>query len=115
MENDLAAWVTQQLNSRDWSQRKLAREAGLSHSHVANVIAGNRNPTFEFCYAIAKALGEPPAKVFRIAGLFDSEPSPDDPTLEELSNLIKNLSPAARREVLAYVRFRYQQERESRS
>lgn len=54
---------------REWSQRELARQAGISHSAIANVVAEQRKPTWDFCAAIAKPLDKTPMEVFQLAGL----------------------------------------------
>jgi transcriptional regulator with XRE-family HTH domain len=89
METKMATWINSRLIELDWSQRELARRAGLSPATVSNVVAGRTGVTFDFCAAIGKALGEKPETMFRAAGLlppvFDAaELSEDEYRLIEL-------------------------------
>lgn len=63
----LSEWLTEEIRFRSWSMRELARRAGLSHSAVSLVIAG-QPPTWDFCAAIAPPLEISPIEVFLIAG-----------------------------------------------
>ena len=60
MKNELVPWLSTQLKGRAWSQRELARRAGLSGTAVSTVLSRQRNPGWDFCLAIAEPLGEPP-------------------------------------------------------
>lgn len=66
-------------------------------------------PSPDFCLKIASALGESPEKVMRLAGILPSPPASEDEELEELLDLARGLSPEDRKEILSYIRFRYQQ------
>ncbi|MCL4299477.1 MAG: helix-turn-helix domain-containing protein [Anaerolineae bacterium] len=113
MSDELKAWLSQELERRKWSHTELARQAGLSQAMVSRILSGERNASINFCHKIAAVLGEPPEKILRLAGILPSSPTPEeDPTLTELQDLIRNLPPAKRREVLRYVRFLYQSEDE---
>lgn len=69
MRNKLINWITGELDRRSWSQRELARRAGIDVSGISTVLSEQRAPTFDFCEAIAKPLDCDPVEVFRIAGL----------------------------------------------
>lgn len=108
MSEELRAWLSQELERRNWSQRELARRTGFNHSFVSKTLAGDRSPSNEFCLKVAQVLGEAPEKLFRLAGILP--PSDDDPTLVELIELARGLPPEDREELLKYARFRYQQQ-----
>lgn len=76
VDNKLSTWLVNQLNDRNWSHRELGRRAGVSGAAVSRVISGEQNPGADFCAKIAKALGEPQDKIFRLAGLLSSNPGP---------------------------------------
>lgn len=42
---------------RDWTQERLAAEAGLTQAQVATIEAGQANPTFRTLVKLASALG----------------------------------------------------------
>lgn len=65
----MSFWLSDELNSRGWSIRELARRAGISHTTVADVLSEQRKPTAEFCIAIAKALNVPEESTLRRAGI----------------------------------------------
>lgn len=80
MREKLNKWIIEQLEEREWSQRELGRQSGLTGATVSNVLAGHTQPTWDFCAAIARAFGQPPEKVFRLAGLLTT---PDESNLTD--------------------------------
>lgn len=54
------------------SYRQLAKEIGLSHSFVTDIIAGRRPVTWGFAYLVSKPLGLEPDEAFKLAGLLPS-------------------------------------------
>jgi len=91
MRDNLVTWLTNQIETRGWSLRELARRSGLSHATISNVLSGQSNPGFDFCTGIAKALGESPQTVLRLAGLLP-EVSADKARQEELLAWFDGLS-----------------------
>lgn len=63
-------WLNNEISKRNWSMRQTAREAGLSHTVISNVLNGGQ-PTFDTCAALAEAFNLPAIDVFKIAGLVD--------------------------------------------
>lgn len=107
METKLATWINDKLNEMDWSQRELARRAGLSHATISKVISGESRITFDFCHLIATAFNESPEMVFRLAGLLPPLPDNADPVVQKLHHIIAALPPPQRTELLAYAEFRF--------
>ena len=68
-QGDFASWLDTELQQRGWSQRELARRAGIAQTTVSQVISKQREPTFEFCVHVAHVLGRSPVSVLRQAGL----------------------------------------------
>jgi transcriptional regulator with XRE-family HTH domain len=66
---ELVKWINEELERRGWTQRELARRADISPGQLSMVINQSRGGGPEFCKNIARAFGEPPEKVFRLAGL----------------------------------------------
>jgi transcriptional regulator with XRE-family HTH domain len=110
MDIDFSTWLIGELEKRGWSNSELARRAGVTQGAISHVISGTRSPGTDLCRSIARAFKIPPTQVFRRAGLLPSPPVQDDPTLDELDQYIKLLSPQAREEILRYVIFRYREE-----
>lgn len=108
MSDELRVWISEELERRHWSHRELARQSGLSNSLVSKTLSGKMNVSITFCYKIAKAFDVPPEKVLRLAGILPTGPASDEDTLQELIELARNLSPEDQKEILEYVRFRYQ-------
>lgn len=69
MAEELTKWIVQQIEMNGWSMSELARRAGLSTTTISDVLAEKANPGTSFCNGVARALGVPPERVFRIAGL----------------------------------------------
>ena len=95
-------WLLTELKNRSWRPADLARRAGLSMGSLSNILNGNRRAGPDLCKAVAQALGEPPEKVFRLAGLLPPLPAAEDELLHELLETFKRLTPEKRREVLDY-------------
>jgi transcriptional regulator with XRE-family HTH domain len=103
-------WLLTELNNRSWRPADLARRAGLATGSLSNILNGNRRVGPEMCKAIAQALGEPPEKVFRLAGLLPPLPAAEDERLYELIETFKCLTPEKRQEVLDYARWQLQRQ-----
>lgn len=68
MDDGFVHWLVNELDDRGWSQRELARRAGISAAAVNQIISEQRLPTAEFCIDIARALRLSPEHVLRKAG-----------------------------------------------
>lgn len=102
VENKLATWLNSELRQRGMSHRELARRADVSGAMVSGVIAGDRNPGWDFCAAIAKPLGKPPLELFRLAGLLPEESHGEDEPA--LLHHYRQLTPPNQRAALAMLR-----------
>jgi transcriptional regulator with XRE-family HTH domain len=105
-------WLLQELKNRSWRPTDLARRAGLSTGSLSNMLNGNRRAGPDMCKAIAQALGEPPERVFRVAGLLPPLPAAEDELFYELLETFQRLPPEKRREVSAYVRWQLQRQQQ---
>ena len=103
-------WLLTELDKKGWQPSDLAKQAKVSKGSVSNVLNGNRKPGPDLCLAIAKALNEPPEKVFRLAGLLPALPTSDGTTIQEAIELLKNLPPEQQQEALSYIRYLYQRD-----
>ncbi|GIK37602.1 MAG: hypothetical protein BroJett011_14350 [Chloroflexota bacterium] len=109
---DFAAWLSEELKRRGWSQREAARRAGLSQASVAKPISGERKASAEICVKLALALGESPEKVLRLAGILPPLPGGEnEQTIKEVVDILKNMPPEDRQDVLDFARYRYQKRR----
>lgn len=111
MSEALRLWLSQELDRRGWSHRELARNTGFSQSLVSKTLSGERNPSADFCIKVAQVLGESPETLLRLAGILPPGPpaSPsDNPTLQELVELARNLPPEQLKELLRYTHYLYQ-------
>lgn len=103
VNDNLVAWLIAQRDERGWSFREIARRAGISHTTISQVVAGQRVPTFDFCADVARALGEQPETLLRLAGLLPARihlSEYDDETrrdVELIAEILSRLSPARRR------------------
>lgn len=101
MVNNFVEWLAAKLEERGWSIRETARRAKISHTTIADVLAGNRSPTWDFCAAIAKVLEEPPVTIFIRAGLLTVTPE-SERTIERLSDIIREMPIEKQQELLWY-------------
>jgi transcriptional regulator with XRE-family HTH domain len=79
METDFPEWLETELKKRGWRPSDLAQAAGLYPATVNRVLNRERQAGPDVCNAIARALGQPPEKIFRLAGLLPPLP----PAVEE--------------------------------
>jgi transcriptional regulator with XRE-family HTH domain len=118
----LSSWLQGELDRIGWSQSELARRSGTSSPTVSRILNGDLDPTWHFCYAIAKPLGRTPAELFVLAGLLNRREAKIDETwleeaisrpaaeglfsaemsLQALTEALRELDPDARREILHY-------------
>lgn len=70
MQNELIKRLNDHKGNK--SYRKLAKEIGLSHSFITDIMAGRRPVTWSFAYLVSKPLGLKPDEAFRLAGLLPS-------------------------------------------
>ena len=107
--NEFSTWLENQLALRGWRPADLATAAGLPNATITRVLNGDRKAGPEVASAIAAALSLTPEYVFRRAGLLPEAPAPDrDPTFTEILEIMRNLPPDERREILDYALFRFQ-------
>jgi transcriptional regulator with XRE-family HTH domain len=107
MEN-FPEWVQAELDKRGWSRLEASRRAEVSASMFDKVINGYANPGPDFCTGVARAFSMPVETVFRHAGLLPEIHAPmEDMTFQEVYDLMRNLTPRERRDVLEYTKLRY--------
>ena len=107
---NFASWLVEEIETRGWTIRELARRAGLTHVTISNVINGARNPGVEFCLGVARAFHEPPEVVFRRAGLLPDREGIEDELYDRFRAYIEALSPARREELFRYIMFLHEEE-----
>ena len=105
MSDELRAWLSKEIKQRGWSHKELTRRSKVSAPLISQVLAGDVPPTAKFCIKVAQALDEPPEKVLRLARILPTSPALDDPTKAELHDLIENMPPDQRKELLRYARY----------
>jgi transcriptional regulator with XRE-family HTH domain len=103
MATKLSTWLANEIETRGWSIRELARRAGVSHTTVADVISQQRIPTWDFCAAIAGALDKSPEDIFRLAGLLPPIPPAVEEEREAIG-ILRALSPELRAAVMNMLR-----------
>ena len=75
--NELSVWIVTEIEKRGWSQRELARRAGVSQAQVNNVINEAANAGADFCVSVARALDHSPEEIMRLAGILPPRPERD--------------------------------------
>lgn len=110
-EKDFADWIESELAQREWRPADLARVAGIDSGQLSRILNRMRRAGPDTCLAIARALKVPPEKVFRQAGLLPPLPAPEDSiALQELLDIVQQLSPEEQRGVLEYALWRYRRQ-----
>lgn len=96
-------WLNRELEEKGWGYNELARRAGLSSGGVSHVMTGRQNPGYEFCIKAARAVGEPPEKILRLAGHLPPRPTQVIEE-DEAIDIIRQLPAQARASALAMLR-----------
>lgn len=81
-KNNFINYIWKELDQRGWKQSDLARRAGIKDGTLSNILGGHRKPSVETLHSLARALGEPPDKLLRIAGYLPAA-LPNSSQLEE--------------------------------
>jgi len=103
-----ASWLEDELAARNWKPADLAARANVAQATISNILNSNREVGYKTALAIARALNVPPDYVFREAGILPPSPGTErDPTFQEIVDIMRNLPPEERQEVLEYALFRY--------
>ena len=107
----LSDYLNTELRRRQWSMRELARRAGVSASQVSDVVGERTKPGADFCIAVAKALGDPPDYLLRLAGILPSLPDRNEEHwLWRVWTALEEMTPEEREEVIAYAYWKRSQE-----
>lgn len=108
-ENGFVQWLDEELARRNWRPADLARAAGISTGSLSQIYSGTRNAGPDIANAIARGLNLPPDTVFRHAGLLPESPGPAvDSILQELDEILRNMTHDQRRDVADYALWRFQ-------
>lgn len=83
-------WLDEEEKRRDWTDYKLAKVAGFSHSVLSRARSGSL-PKWDTCVAIAEAFDISPITVFRKAGLLPEGPK-ESATFDDWKFLFSGLS-----------------------
>lgn len=79
MDDSLARWVVEQARLKNWSLRKVAREAKVSQTTISDIANGlRRNLEPETCKRLAQTFGVPVEDVLRLIGILPSAIHPQD-------------------------------------
>jgi transcriptional regulator with XRE-family HTH domain len=112
MDDQFIVWLARELKEKRLSQRELARQSAISQTLISQTLSGDVKPSADFCIKVAGTLGEPPEKLLRLAGILP--PGTDDPSLQELLEVARNLSSENQQDLLNYAKFRFKQEQDEK-
>lgn len=104
MSQELRHLLEQKRKAAGWSRRELARRMDLSQAVVQKTLVGDRPPTITFCNKAAEVFGDSPELYLRLGGILPSTDE-DDPTLQEIMEATRLLSPEQKQDVLKYIKF----------
>ena len=102
--NQLPAYLKEQLKERKWSGRTLAMYAGVSHSTVARAVRGTHVPDPENIRKIATALEVAETHLLRLAGHVLTPPTSElDPSASYIAQRLSALPKGVREGALETV------------
>ena len=103
MESKLSTWLNEEIRTRGWSERELARRAELSHTAVNNALTGQFRTRLDTYKGIARAFGMPLDEVLRCAGELPPRARPVEEE-EEMIDLFRSLPRVKREAALHMIR-----------
>ena len=83
--------IEKHLKRKRWSQRALAREAGIASSTISNIMRDEHRPTPETIDAIANVLGLDPVHLMRLAGMPVPVSKKRNPSIEYIAQRLDDL------------------------
>ncbi|MEG6615213.1 helix-turn-helix transcriptional regulator [Peptococcaceae bacterium 1198_IL3148] len=93
----LGQFVKERRQAKEWSKRKLAIEAGISHTEVHRIENGERqNPSVPVLNALAEALGVAKEEMLQAAGYIDEQ----DQTVSLIEKVFPDLKTEVQRNAL---------------
>jgi transcriptional regulator with XRE-family HTH domain len=99
----LIEYLEAELLRRSWRPADLARAARLPDATISHILNGSRRAGPEVCSALARALDEPPERIFRLAGLLPPLP-PEVEEETEAVRILRSLPPELRAVALRMLR-----------
>jgi len=108
-----AHWLQREREQRDWSQNELATRAGIGRGIVNKTEAGRNDPAPQTLRALARALGYPVDRLYRLVGFLPSDPG-KDPLTEEGLHILQQLEGEDKEDAIRYLRLRRQVQEERR-
>jgi len=103
MKDTLSTWLNTELRERGWTERELARRAGLSHTAINNALSGQYKTRLDTYRGIAHAFEMSLEDVFRAAGVLPPL-LPPVAEEEEMIALFRGLPPTQRAAALYMLR-----------
>jgi len=106
VDSNFWEWVDNRKQERNISSdAKLARLMGISSGALHHSRSGRNKITYDFCRALADALGLPIEDVLRKAGLLP--PKPTDANTEYIINALSDLPEKERLTIREFAEYRY--------
>jgi transcriptional regulator with XRE-family HTH domain len=99
----LSDFLNGEIETRGWSKRELARRSGISSAQITDVMNERAKAGAEFCVSVARALGEEPEDILRLAGILPPLP-PAVREERETVCLLRRFDPRAREVILVTLR-----------
>lgn len=99
----LSDFLNDEIEERGWSKRELARRSSISSAQVTDVMNERAKAGAEFCVSVARALGEEPEDMLRLAGILPPLP-PAVKEEREAVRLFRRFDPQTREVILATLR-----------
>jgi transcriptional regulator with XRE-family HTH domain len=101
--DEFIQWLNARMQDREWGVRETARQAGLSHPTVSDILNLGIQPSYDTCMALARAFNTPPEEILRLAGLLPKAPE-ETPTLRQLIWEFLQLDDADQAQILKQVK-----------
>ena len=100
----LREWLSEKVKEDELSHRELARELRMSHTKVSTFLGGQELAGFEFCIAIAKLYHRDPLLILSMGGLVSAYSGEDNATIDEVTQIMRELSESERYLILEAIR-----------
>lgn len=99
---DFHKWLTDRLEERGWGIREAARQIGVSHPTISDIVTYRKQPSFDTVLAIAATFRESPVSMLYLSGLLPAE-DPRGIAEDRASYKLKDLNRKQLKEVMWYI------------
>jgi plasmid maintenance system antidote protein VapI len=98
-------WLNAEMKKRNWGTRETARNVGVSHPTISDIISAGYRPSFDTVIALEKTFGGGQVFLLRLSGLIDPEPE-YVPMLDQWNDVFYDLTEEDRQDIIEFAKIK---------